>query len=844
MEERLLKFLIVFLLSIVLMAGVSSEEVNVRITDNPVAGQAEDMRIGVHIGNSASRYHTNLYNNFIGNGDFEDSGSWTQFPVDDMWNHDVPGLSYSYDSSEFYDGRQSLKVTVNSAAVGNGVGQWASNKEYQEGKEYVFSCYMKQDGMAGGNNAELKLHFFDTGSNCPGGFVASEDFSVTDDWHEYEMTFTMDKDCKPRDPISGGANSKRINLLSEGTLYIDRCILYDKEQMTPWMINSVYLDLLKDLRPYTIRYGALDANDLLFEEQVGEMWGRPQDRAGIAEFLQLAKLIGASPDNIISTRYSDEDYSNILEFMFGSANSTYGQMREEFGYPAWDFDNFYYELGCELMCRSTSSSYPGPCHWESEEYADWSTYRINLFKGNPNWDPSRDKIGFNVWYDANVWNIPLLEEELGNAGGNADFIMPAKYFDGSNAFRIAEDGTRTEYTDSQLTSDTDLYYNFVFGTAELMNRYVAFFDELTAEFYDRKLEFGLYEYGPGGYPEGKSTQLFDLEKSLGFGVSWLDMSVMLKRSGAAAINSFYFQGSFDSYSWAMVDAYPYERKRPSYYLFSMYGRYIRGEILEREISGPSFDPFGPGADQEDLYGCNRGGSSCKNSDWGLTDWKYPVDVPIVEIYPFRFGSRYSFLIINRDVQNQHEVIFDIPYSPGSDAIVHYVTGSSPEVTNENADNAVLESTVISDFDDNYILTVEPHSAYVLVNYAEGAPVCMDEDQDGYGDNGYENDCSNSAVDCVDFNEYIHPENNNNYCDCDDSDGYYIGGFEVDDGIDNDCDGRVDNSAIVRCTMADTDSSGVISILELQAFINKWKTGQAMINLQALLDVIDKWKNGC
>jgi len=109
MEERLLKFLIVFLLSIVLMAGVSSEEVNVRITDNPVAGQAEDMRIGVHIGNSASRYHTNLYNNFIGNGDFEDSGSWTQFPVDDMWNHDVPGLSYSYDSS----------VQQNSTMAGN-----------------------------------------------------------------------------------------------------------------------------------------------------------------------------------------------------------------------------------------------------------------------------------------------------------------------------------------------------------------------------------------------------------------------------------------------------------------------------------------------------------------------------------------------------------------------------------------------------------------------------------------------------------------------------------------------------------------------------------------------------
>jgi len=304
-------FIIIFIT--INSATVIGDEINAIITNDLVAGQAKDMRIGVHIGNGASRYSTNLYNNFIGNGDFEDDGSWTQFPVDAMWNNAVPGLAYEYDNSEFYDGDQSLKVTVTSTAIGDGVGQWASNKEYQNGKEYVFSCYMKQSDMNSGNNVQLQVHFFDTGSNCPGGYEAHEDFTVTDTWQQYDFTFTMDKDCKPIDPAQGGANSKRINLLATGTLYIDRCVLYDNEHMTPWGINKEYLELLKDLRPITIRYGALDVNELDFDVEVGDIWGRPDDRAGIAEYLQLAKLVGASPDYVLSVVFSDQDYNNLME---------------------------------------------------------------------------------------------------------------------------------------------------------------------------------------------------------------------------------------------------------------------------------------------------------------------------------------------------------------------------------------------------------------------------------------------------------------------------------------------------------------------------------------------------
>jgi len=817
-------------LLILILCSASVLSATVTISNTPVVTQAEDIRLGIHIGNGATRYSTNLYNNFVGNGDFEDNSDWQEYPINNIWNGDVSGLTMSFDTNQFYDGKQSLKVTATSSSVGNGVGQWESYKEYQNGKDYVFSCYMRQDGMALGNNVELMIYITDTGSNCPGGFTARESYPVNSEWQEYQMEFTMDKDCNPRDPAQGGANTKRINLLSAGTLYIDRCTLYDKEEMTPWGINKKYMELLKDLRPITIRYGALDVNELQFEDEVGAIWGRPDDRAGIAEFLQLSKLVGASPDYVLSVVFSDEDYENLMEFMFGPADTEYGSMREQLGYPSFDFDRFYYELGNELMCRSTSMSSPGPCEWPGASYGDWSTPRINLFKDSPYWDESRDKIGFNVWYDSSKLNVPTLETESGNTnGGRADFIMPAKYFDGHNAFSIAADGTRIDYTQSQLTSNSDLYFSFNFGTAELMKTYIDYFNELTEEKYGKRLEFGIYEYGPTGYPDGKSSALFNLEKSLAFGVGWLDMSVNMKKYGAEAINIFYYQQGFGSYSWALVDAYPYEHKRPSYYLFSMYGKYIRGEMLERTLDSPTFDPYGPGADQVNSYGCSRGGSNCQNSNWGLTDWKYPVDVPLVEVYPFRYGQRYSFLIINRGMNTAQDIELNLPYNPSVEATLHSVTHSNPEITNENADNVVIQTSAINDFADGYTFTAQPFSAYVIVNYENGAAPCLDEDLDGFGDNEYENDCASSLIDCADFNSNINP-GANAYCDCDDSDGFYMGGFEVGDGIDNDCDGNIDNSP-QQC----------LTLNQLVGYMDNWKRGTLPISV--LMQKIIEWK-GC
>jgi hypothetical protein len=67
------------------------------------------------------------------------------------------------------------------------------------------------------------------------------------------------------------------------------------------------------------------------------------------------------------------------------------------------------------------------------------------------------------------------------------------------------------------------------------------------------------------------------------------------------------------------------------------------------------------------------------------------------------------------------------------------------------------------------------------------PLAIDNDEDGwYSDGQYNLD---GLPDCDDNNPFLFPLNTNNYCDCDDSDGFGQGTVEIcGNGIDEDCDG--------------------------------------------------------
>jgi hypothetical protein len=130
------------------------------------------------------------------------------------------------------------------------------------------------------------------------------------------------------------------------------------------------------------------------------------------------------------------------------------------------------------------------------------------------------------------------------------------------------------------------------------------------------------------------------------------------------------------------------------------------------------------------------------------------------VYPFKYGDRYSILLINKDLENSIEVQLSLPYIPSNRSLVVSLTGDSPYAYNdESSEDLHLDYTLVYNFANNYNMTLQPYSAYMIVNYAEGAKVCLDEDGDGYEANIFELvDCTGSKtlVDPNDLDSNVHP----------------------------------------------------------------------------------------
>ena len=227
--------------------------------------------------------------------------------------------------------------------------------------------------------------------------------------------------------------------------------------------------------------------------------------------------------------------------------------------------------------------------------------------------------------------------------------------------------------------------------------------------------------------EPYNHEFFNMQTSLGAAVSMLDQSVNMRKQGLNPINAFYLQGF--SWSWGFMDDYPYLKKRPIYYALEMYGTLQRGVLIQSSFISNTFNPFGDMADHKIMW------------DWlpkyDLKVHHYPVNVPTLAVYPFKNDDRYSILLINRDLKNTIQVILNLDYAPSSKVLIASLTGDDPYLYNDGySDDPIrLNYNEVNNFTNNYNMTLAPHSAYMIINYQEGAQVHFDINKEGYGANG-------------------------------------------------------------------------------------------------------------
>ena len=744
--------------------------VQVTITSTPYPGQSPDMRVGMEIPETSTRYSSSPNMNFLGTYGFEAYRNTTYGEMANDWllwsNGDWPAentssiVTFSKDGTlgNFVHGKYAQKISVTSYSEPVRLGQYQSGREFLVNRTYKFGCWMKQSGLT--EDVRLRVRFWSGDINID----EYKSFAVDSQWKYYEMNFVLPINYTPIDPYYGQANSERIEIFSTGTLWIDDAQFYDSEGINAWGLSTLFIEDMRNLRPSTLRYGGLGCNSLKPENIFGNRFDLQNyadwegnvggDVFDFNQFLKLCELTGANPEYVLSQYLimNSSLISNLLEYMYGDNSTNYGALREKAGFESWKgkFDKVYFELGNEVLLNGN-----GPT-WTPAEYADYVTQAVKVAKSSPYWNSSVNKIGVGLWYTSVGLNVPFLTNEKNNVGGgNIDFILVADYFPG-HEFTNYYSNKQTVYSEGSLTGSEEnraVWYRRALGEAAYIDEYASYLKEMTSENYPKTIDTGIYEYGMTGVfkREPYNHELANIETSLGAAIAILDASLSLRKNGVNPINAFYIQGF--GWSWGFMEDYPYIRKRPVYFALQMYGEFQRGQLLNCSFTSGTFDPYGDAAnfiamwDSFPLY--------------NLEVHNYPINVPKIAVYPFKYNDRYSILLINRDLEKSVDVQLNLPYIPSSRMVIISLTGESPYLYNDGkAEDIVhLNNTIVNNFSNNYTITLSPHSAYMIVNYANGAKVCLDEDGDGYGANIYElEDCiaSKILVDPDDLNPNIHP----------------------------------------------------------------------------------------
>jgi len=752
--------------------------VQITIASTPYFGQSPDMRIGLEIPETSTRYSSSPNMNFLGTYGFEAyrnteygemANDWLLWSDGD-WPADSTrsNVTFSKDGTlgNFVHGKYSQKIVITNYVEPVRLGQYQSGRTFLANRIYKFGCWMKQSGLT--EDVRLRIRFWSGDTNID----VFQNFAVDSEWKYYEMEFVIPFNYTPIDPYYGQASSERIEIFSAGTLWIDDAQFYDSEGINEWGLSTIFIEEVRKLRPSTLRYGGLGCNSLKPENIFGHRFDLANyvdwdgnvggDVFDFNQFLKLCELTGANPEYVLSQHLimNPSSIASLLEYMYGDNTTVYGALREKAGFESWKdkFDKVYFELGNEVLVNGN-----GPT-WTSSEYANYVTEAVMVAKSSPYWNASVNKIGVGLWYTNVGLNVPFLTNEAGNfGGGEIDFILVARYFPGHEFtnyvytdWLLWQTANEKRYSEGSVTGSDEkraVWYRRALGEAAYINEYASYLKEMAEENYPKKVDVGIYEYGMTGVfkREPYNHELANMETSLGAAIAMLDASLSLRKNGLNPINAFYVQGF--GWSWGFMDDYPHARKRPVYYAMQMYGEFQRGELLDCSVDSGTFDPFGSAANHIAMWE----GFSLYN----LKVHNYPVDVPKIASYPFKLNERYSILLINRDLEKNIDVQLNLPYTPSNRALIVSLSGDSPYAYNDDSpvDTVLLNFEIVNDFSNYYVMTLSPHSAYMIVNYAKGAKLCLDEDGDGYGANIYELEgCTSSQtlVDPNDLDPNIHP----------------------------------------------------------------------------------------
>ena len=207
-----------------------------------------------------------------------------------------------------------------------------------------------------GEALRCRLHLRASGTHGPvtvalwgnGKTYATAEFKPTEHWQRFAATLT------PTDTDTHATLT--ISFRGPGAIWIDQVSLMPVKTVFGWRTDVA--EALKELRPGIIRFGGSTIEGLEWTGTIGPpdrrtpfttVWGGLEPaNAGLDEFLQLCKWVGAEP--LICIRFTGKepsDAANQVEYVNGPATSRMGKLRAANGH-AEPYGVRYWQIGNEL----------------------------------------------------------------------------------------------------------------------------------------------------------------------------------------------------------------------------------------------------------------------------------------------------------------------------------------------------------------------------------------------------------------------------------------------------------------------------------------------------------------
>ena len=507
------------------------------------------------------------------------------------------------------------------------------------------------------------------------------------------------------DPYSSGS-SPTVDFMArfDGPLgtyaLLDELEVYCADHTNPSDFSDTFVNKLMELQPGIVRFwGGQFGSDLdgmigiaFMHRTVGYQPAANTPNTytfGLHELLQLCKVIGAEPWWVMPTMFTSQDFSRLVEYLAAPADGAHpcADTRAALGQTnPWTtvFGKIHLEFGNEIWGGGgLNDPFSGSSVGGGQREGAIAHFRFATMKSNP-------------YYSSNSLDL-IVGGQQGYPGQN-------------------------NYIESYCSNHTSMAISTYFWSCDTAGS-------------DGDLWPSLYAWPYYTDHNGVQSNTWAILKSKNHGTLWatyeMDFSSGGSQSGAvknqvfagagggiamplhAILNQYEFgaraQCAFSDYGYEYPDGSrlhgmfrDYEgtgRMRPKGYATAAANKGILPTMLTTTQSGDN-----PGWTQSAINGIGA-----------ATPMKY------IASFAYRDSNLWSLLLFNFHMTDALPVQVSLPVDPDNRATWTVMTSGNIRDNNEDALNVTNVTVQLSDFSNNYQLTLHPYSLNVLTWYSAGTP---------------------------------------------------------------------------------------------------------------------------